>query len=73
MAAPVGQPNGRREGAAAGVRDPFASTAAILAARERPMSERLELALSWNAVAAELCAGLAAVIGSGERPLATRP
>jgi hypothetical protein len=30
----------------------------VLAARLRPMSERLELALSWNAVAAELRAGL---------------
>jgi hypothetical protein len=27
-------------------------------ARQRPMSERLELALSWNAVATELRAGL---------------
>jgi len=36
------------------VRDPLANRAAVLAARRRPMSERLELALSWNAVAAEL-------------------
>jgi hypothetical protein len=36
----------------------------VLAARQRPMSERLELALSWNAVAAELRAGLLAA-GSG--------
>jgi hypothetical protein len=43
------------------VRDPMANWAAVLAARERPMSERLELALSWNAVAAELRAGMAAV------------
>ncbi len=35
----------------------------MLAARRRPMSERLELALSWNAVAAELRAGLASVTG----------
>ncbi|HEV3036051.1 MAG TPA: hypothetical protein VGX72_14830 [Solirubrobacteraceae bacterium] len=42
------------------VRDPLASAAAVLAARRRPMSERLELALSWNAVAAELRAGIAA-------------
>jgi hypothetical protein len=34
----------------------------VRAARQRPMSERLELALSWNAVAAELRAGLAGVI-----------
>jgi len=32
---------------------------AVAAARERSMSERLELALSWNATAAELRAGLA--------------
>ncbi|HYI99861.1 MAG TPA: hypothetical protein VEX36_09350 [Thermoleophilaceae bacterium] len=41
------------------VRDPLANRAAVLAARQRPMSERLELALSWNRVAAELRAGLA--------------
>jgi hypothetical protein len=40
------------------VRDPLTATDAVLAARRRPMSERLELALSWNAVAAELRAGL---------------
>jgi hypothetical protein len=40
------------------VRDPFAVAETVLAARQRPMSERLELALSWNAVAAELRAGL---------------
>jgi hypothetical protein len=44
-----------------GVRDPLADLAAVLAARQRPMSERLELALSWNRVAAELRAGLTAV------------
>jgi hypothetical protein len=43
-------------------RDPRANAAAVLAARRRPMSERLELALSWNAVAAELRAGMAAAI-----------
>jgi hypothetical protein len=42
------------------VRDPLPVTDAVLAARQRPMSERLELALSWNAVAAELRAGLLA-------------
>jgi hypothetical protein len=40
------------------VRDPLAVTETVLAARRRPMSERLELALSWNAVAAELREGL---------------
>jgi hypothetical protein len=42
------------------VRDPLAVAATTLAARQRPMSERLELALSWNAVAAELRGGLMA-------------
>jgi hypothetical protein len=42
------------------VRDPLAVPEAMLASRRRPMSERLELALSWNAVAAELRAGVAA-------------
>jgi hypothetical protein len=41
------------------VRDPLADPAAVLAARTRPMSERLELALSWNKLAAELRAGVA--------------
>jgi hypothetical protein len=45
------------------VRDPLAVPATVLAARQRPMSERLELALSWNAVAAELRVGLAATTG----------
>jgi hypothetical protein len=45
------------------VRDPLATMNAVLAARRRPMSERLELALSWNRVAAELRAGLATVTG----------
>lgn len=45
------------------VRDPRADVAMVIAARRRPMSERLELALSWNAVAAELRAGLAAING----------
>ncbi len=42
------------------VRDPLVPVATVLAARRRPMSERLELALSWNSVAAELRAGLLA-------------
>jgi hypothetical protein len=37
---------------------------AVAAARERTMSERLELALSWNAIAAELRAGLTMATGS---------
>jgi hypothetical protein len=49
------------------VRDPVARTDAVLAARRRPMSERLELALSWNAVAAELRSGLL-VIGRHTEP-----
>jgi hypothetical protein len=43
------------------VRAPLADGATVIAARSRSMSERLELALSWNAVAAELRAGLATV------------
>lgn len=49
------------------VRDPLVVTDAVLAARRRPMSERLELALSWNAVAAELRAGLSAATGRANR------
>jgi hypothetical protein len=45
------------------VRDPLADAAMVIAARRRPMSERLERALSWNAVAAELRVGLAAING----------
>jgi hypothetical protein len=41
------------------VRHPLANRAAVLAARRRPMSERLELAVSWNRVASQLRAGLA--------------
>jgi hypothetical protein len=40
------------------VRDPLANPGAILAARERSMAERLELAISWNKVASELRAGM---------------
>jgi len=49
--------------AADAVRDPLAIAEAVLDARQRPMSERLELALSWNEVAAELRSGLAKVTG----------
>jgi hypothetical protein len=45
------------------VRDPLANLPAVIDARRRPMSERLELALNWNAVASELRAGLAAITG----------
>jgi hypothetical protein len=45
----------------AAVRDPLAVREAVIDARRRPMSERLELALNWNTVASELRAGLAAV------------
>jgi hypothetical protein len=57
MGSPLGTGGGSP--APAAVREPLANRAAVLAARERPMSERLELALSWNRVAAELRAGLA--------------
>jgi len=53
--------------AASDTRDPLANRPAILAARRRPMAERLELALSWNAVAAELRAGLAATRATERR------
>jgi hypothetical protein len=45
----------------AGIRDPLAVPEAVIDARRRPMSERLELALNWNTVASELRAGLAVV------------
>ena len=61
---PAGDPAGNEDLLpAAAVRDPLAVPEAVLAARRRPMSERLELALSWNAVAAELRAGLLEVTG----------
>jgi hypothetical protein len=43
------------------VRDPLAVPEAVLDARRRSMSERLELALNWNTMASELRVGLAAV------------
>jgi hypothetical protein len=59
--APPQEPERAHDLPASGVvRDSHAITDAVLAARLRPMSERLELALSWNAVAAELRVGLAA-------------
>jgi hypothetical protein len=55
-------PHAHEPSAAEAVRDPLAVPEAVIAARLRPMSERLELAVSWNAVAAELRAGLAAAV-----------
>lgn len=43
------------------MRDPLAVPEAVADARRRPMAERLELALSWNTLASELRANLAAV------------
>ena len=40
------------------VRDPLEDIDSVRAARRRPMSERLELALSWNLAVSELRAGL---------------
>ncbi|MGH2879123.1 MAG: hypothetical protein ACRDK4_05890 [Solirubrobacteraceae bacterium] len=48
-------------------RDPLAVPEAILEARRHSMSERLELALNWDAMADELRVGLAAVIGRPTR------
>jgi hypothetical protein len=45
------------------VRDPLAVPEAVAEARTHPMSVRLAQALSWNAVAFELRAGLAKVTG----------
>jgi hypothetical protein len=63
MRSQVGPPRDTDPPGGDGVRDPLADTKTMLAARRRPMSERLELALSWNAIATELRAGLAVVIG----------
>jgi hypothetical protein len=49
------------------VRDPLATPEAVLEARRHSMPDRLELALSWNMVAAELRAGLAEVKGRTKR------
>lgn len=54
------------------VRDPLAVPATTLVARRRSMSERLEVALSWNAVAAELRTGMKAVIDAENRPYPNR-
>jgi hypothetical protein len=57
--APKEEPGDEANHIADAVRDPLAVADTLRAALERPMAERLELALSWNAVAAELRAGLA--------------
>lgn len=44
--------------AEATVRDPMKDIEAVKAARQKPMSERLELALNWNRRASELRAGV---------------
>ena len=60
---PKEQPaNSTKTQAAHRARDSHGVTPAVLYARTRPMSERLELALSWNAVAAELRVGMAAAL-----------
>lgn len=48
-------------------RDPLAVPEAVLEARRHSMSERLELALNWNAMADELRVGLAKVTGRSPR------
>jgi hypothetical protein len=53
--------DGRAANGPAAPRELLGNPGALAAARQRSMSERLELALNWNAVAAELRAGLAAV------------
>ena len=50
-----------------GVRDPLADPAAVLAARARPMAERLELALNWDRIASELQIGLSAALAGPPR------
>lgn len=62
------QPSDARSRTPVDVREPLANRGAVAAARARPMSQRLELALSWNAVAAELQAQVA----GDRRPTARR-
>lgn len=47
-------------------RDHLAVPEAVLHTRQRSMAERLDLALSWDSVAAELRAGLAKVTGRSD-------
>ena len=56
-----------RASAPVAVRDPLGNLAQVRAARQRPMSERLELALSWNLVASQLRAGLVGATKPSER------
>jgi hypothetical protein len=63
VASPEKSARGVGRAAHAVVRDSLAVPEAVIDARRRPMSERLELALNWNTVASELRAGLAAVKG----------
>jgi hypothetical protein len=49
-----------------GAREHLAVPGAVLHTRQRSMTERLELALSWDSVAAELRAGLAKVTGRSD-------
>lgn len=60
MDRPGKEPDAAREQRSVDAVDPLANLAQAKAALARPMSERLELALSWNAMASELRAGLAA-------------
>ncbi len=53
------------------VRDPLANPAAIIAARERSMAERLELAISWNKVASELREGMVQATQQGHSQTVT--
>jgi len=52
------RPNEPDTPAEATLRDPHEELDAVLESRRRPMTERLELALSWNLVASEFRAGL---------------
>jgi hypothetical protein len=68
MIAPRETDAGRPEDDRGGGRELLAGPAAAQAARRRAMSEHLELALSWNSVAAELRAGIAAERGAASKP-----
>ena len=57
----------RRDPASDFVRDPLANRAAVLAARLRPLSVRLEVALSWNLTASQLRSSLAEVRSADRR------
>jgi hypothetical protein len=61
MERPGKEPDAALEQRSVDAVDPLANVAQARAALARPMSERLELALSWNATASELRAGLDAI------------